>query len=177
MVTDPSASCRGGSRRPQEHDPADARLPENANGLSNDHGTRGHARDPPEPLHPAGARSDSQNPSRQSAVRPCCLRMPIGWVQMQLIELLQQSRARILADRTLVHRHSLVGSVEQIGCCPPRLCPGLPDVHYDSAAKVGPRPDLASQKDDLSLDLGQIVGTFPGVQVVLPPGGVPGNII
>jgi hypothetical protein len=32
-------------------------------------------------------------------------------------------------------------------------------------------------QDDLSLDLGQIVGTFPGVQVVLPPGGVPGNVI
>ena len=56
-------------------------------------------------------------------------------------------------------------------------CPRSPDVHYDSAAKVGPRPDLASQKDDLNFDLGQIADTFRGVQVVLPPGGVPGNII
>jgi hypothetical protein len=52
-------------------------------------------------------------------------------------------------------------------------CPRSPDVHYDSAAKVGPRPDLASQKDNLNVDLGQIADTFRGVQVVLPPGRVP----
>jgi hypothetical protein len=56
-------------------------------------------------------------------------------------------------------------------------CPRFPDVHYDSAAKVGPRPDLASQKDSLNVDLGRIADTFRGVQVVLPPGGVPGNVI
>jgi hypothetical protein len=44
-------------------------------------------------------------------------------------------------------------------------CPRSPDVHYDSAAKVGPRPDLASQKDNLNVDLGQIADTFRGVQV------------
>src|SRR5215207_2854718 len=52
-------------------------------------------------------------------------------------------------------------------------CPRSPDVYYDSAAKVGPRPDLASQKDNLNVDLGQIADTFRGVQVVLPPGRVP----
>ena len=49
-------------------------------------------------------------------------------------------------------------------------CPRLSDVHYDSAAKVGPRPDLASQKDNLNVDLVlQIAGTFREVQVALAP--------